>query len=58
MHCRRIVASCHLELKESDEKEENMDPVKLNIIVAKEVKEFFHREGIHSTTIQLEYTPE
>jgi len=51
----RVVASCHLELQEPDK---GVEPVKHNMMVAKQVKEFFHKEGIHSTTIQLEYSPE
>ena len=46
---RRVVASCHLELRE---------PAGGEVKVARDVKEFFHREGIHSTTIQLESGPE
>jgi len=45
---RRVVASCHLEVS---------PPVDDHMSVAREVKEFFHKEGIHSTTIQLEYSP-
>ena len=48
------MASCHLELKEPGVSE---DPVEHNMMVARQVKEFFHREGIHSTTIQLEFSP-
>ena len=48
------MASCHLELKEPGVRE---DPVEQNMMVARQVKEFFHREGIHSTTIQLEFSP-
>ena len=46
------MASCHLELKEPGVSE---DPVEHNMMVARQVKEFFHKAGIHSTTIQLEY---
>ena len=48
------MASCHLELEETGVGE---DPVQHNMMVARQVKEFFHREGIHSTTIQLEFSP-
>ena len=48
------MASCHLEVAEAGDRE---DPVQHNMIVARQVKEFFHREGIHSTTIQLEFSP-
>jgi len=51
----RVVASCHLELSEP---ENGVEPVEHNMAVARQVKEFFHQEGIHSTTIQLEYSPE
>ena len=47
------MASCHLELEEAGVGE---DPVQHNMVVARQVKEFFHREGIHSTTIQLEFS--
>lgn len=50
----RVVASCHLELTEPDK---GVEPVQHNMDIAKQVKEFFHQEGIHSTTIQLEYSP-
>jgi len=49
----RVVASCHLELSEP---EKGMEPVEHNMAVARQVKEFFHQSGIHSTTIQLEYS--
>ena len=49
------MASCHLELAEPGGGE---DPVQHNMMVARQVKEFFHLEGIHSTTIQLESGPE
>ena len=49
------MASCHLELQEP---EDNIDPMKHNMSVARQVKEFFHQQGIHSTTIQLEYSPQ
>ena len=48
------MASCHLEVAEARDGE---DPVQHNMMVARQVKEFFHREGIHSTTIQLEFSP-
>ena len=48
------MASCHLELEEAGVGE---DPVQHNMMVARQVKEFFHLEGIHSTTIQLEFSP-
>jgi len=51
---RRVVASCHLEILAQDSSE---DPVSHHMRVAREIKEFFHKEGIHSTTIQLEYSP-
>merc|ERR1719318_2018374 len=51
----RVVASCPLELNEP---EKGIEPVEHNMAVARQVKEFFHQEGIHSTTIQLEYSPE
>jgi len=44
---RRVVASCHLELMTSPKE----NPEDLN----RQVKEFFHKEGIHSTTIQMEF---
>lgn len=50
----RVVASCHLELNEP---EMGVEPVEHNMALARQVKEFFHKEGIHSTTIQLEYSP-
>jgi len=50
----RVVASCHLSLSQPG----GEDPIKYNMKVARQVKEFFHREGIHSTTIQLESGPE
>ena len=46
------MASCHLELAEPGGGE---DPVQHNMMVARQVKEFFHLEGIHSTTIQPEF---
>ena len=46
------MASCHLEVAEPGGGE---DPVQHNMMVARQVKEFFHKAGIHSTTIQLEY---
>jgi len=49
---RRVVASCHLEMTTP---EKGTEPVDHHMEVAREVKEFFHRAGIHSTTIQLEY---
>jgi len=49
----RVIASCHLEMSRPDT---GGDPVTHHMEVAREVKEFFHREGIHSTTIQLEYS--
>ena len=52
---RRVVASCHLEMFPP---EKGKDPVAHHMTLAREVKEFFHKAGIHSTTIQLEYTGE
>jgi len=49
----RIIASCHLEMSRP---EAGRDPINHHMDVAREVKEFFHRAGIHSTTIQLEYS--
>jgi len=49
---RRVVASCHLEMTFP---EPGGEPVDHHMQVAREVKEFFHQAGIHSTTIQLEY---
>jgi len=49
----RVVASCHLEVAEHSA---DQDPVQHNMMVARQVKEFFHKEGIHSTTIQLEFS--
>jgi len=53
---RRVVASCHLEMTAPSP---GTEPVDHHMAVAREVKEFFHSSGIHSTTIQLEYwTPQ
>jgi hypothetical protein len=53
---QRVVASCHLEMTPPAE---GTEPVDHHMAVAREVKEFFHSAGIHSTTIQLEYwTPD
>lgn len=49
---RRVVASCHLEMTFP---EPGVEPVDHHMQVARDVKEFFHKAGIHSTTIQLEY---
>ena len=49
----RVVASCHLEMTPP---ERGMEPVDHHMALAREVKEYFHKAGIHSTTIQLEYT--
>jgi len=49
---RRVVASCHLEMTAPPP---GTEPVDHHMAVAREVKEFFHSAGIHSTTIQLEY---
>ena len=48
----RVVASCHLEMTPP---ERGMEPVDHHMALAREVKEYFHKAGIHSTTIQLEY---
>ncbi|CAB4054492.1 SLC30A1 [Lepeophtheirus salmonis] len=42
----RIVASLHVTLKRQSDN---------NMEISRKIKEFFHRQGIHSTTIQLEY---
>jgi len=52
---RRVVASCHLELVEPGR---GVGALEHNMAVSRQVKEFFHQEGIHSTTIQLEYSPQ
>lgn len=52
---RRVVASCHLEMFPPEKGEE---PVAHHMTAAREVKEYFHKAGIHSTTIQLEYGSE
>ena len=49
---RRVVASCHLEMTPPPLGTESVDH---HMDVARQVKEFFHKAGIHSTTIQLEY---
>merc|ERR1719242_1492924 len=49
---RRVVASCHLEMFPPPL---GTEPVDHHMDVARQVKEFFHKAGIHSTTIQLEY---
>jgi len=49
---RRVVASCHLEMTPPPL---GTEPVDHHMDVARQVKEFFHKAGIHSTTIQLEY---
>merc|ERR1712183_222519 len=49
---RRVVASCHLEMTPPPLGTESVDH---HMEVARQVKEFFHKAGIHSTTIQLEY---
>merc|ERR1712088_805120 len=46
------VASCHLEMTPPPL---GTEPVDHHMDVARQVKEFFHKAGIHSTTIQLEY---
>jgi len=51
---RRVVASCHLEMTVPGR---GTEPVDHHMEVARQVKEFFHQAGIHSTTIQLEYGP-
>ena len=66
------MASCHLELNEPEKGVEPVEhnmavarqvgthftSVVALLILLYQVKEFFHQEGIHSTTIQLEYSPE
>merc|ERR1711936_21097 len=49
---RRVVASCHLEMTPPPL---GTEPVDHHMDVARQVKEFFHKASIHSTTIQLEY---
>ena len=49
---KRVVASCHLEMTPPPI---GTEPVDHHMHVARQVKEFFHKAGIHSTTIQLEY---
>jgi zinc transporter 1 len=49
---RRVVASCHLEMTPPPL---GTEPVDHHMDVARQVKEFFHKAGIHSTTVQLEY---
>ena len=67
----RVVASCHLEMFSP---EKGQEPVTHHMTTAREVstraetrsmttlfiqvKEYFHKAGIHSTTIQLEYGSE
>ena len=55
---RRVVASCHLEMFPPVPGTEPVDHQLHHMTLAREVKEFFHKAGIHSTTIQLEYTGE
>ena len=50
---RRVVASCHLEMFPPAQ---GAEPVDHHMTLARNVKEYFHTAGIHSTTIQLEYT--
>ena len=50
---RRVVASCHLEMFPPAQ---GTEPVRHHMALARNVKEYFHKAGIHSTTIQLEYT--
>jgi len=49
---RRIVASCHLEVEPL---EKGMTSQEYHMVIGREVKSYFHQNGIHSTTIQLEY---
>lgn len=51
---RRVVASCHLELSPPDK--DTQQPLHHHMTLARQVKEYFHTAGIHSTTIQLEYS--
>lgn len=50
----RVVASCHLEVAMPTN---TATPLDYHMVIAREVKLFFHSCGIHSTTIQLEYPP-
>jgi zinc transporter 1 len=50
----RVVASCHLEISTLPDQ---LEPLDYHMVLAREVKLFFHSCGIHSTTIQLEYPP-
>jgi zinc transporter 1 len=47
----RIVASVHVQLSE-----ETQHSLEEHMRLVKQMKGFFHREGIHSTTIQMEYS--
>ena len=50
---RRVVASCHLEMIGPAQGTESVEH---HMTLARNVKEYFHKAGIHSTTIQLEYS--
>lgn len=50
----RVIASCHLEISTLPD---TAEPLDYHMVLAREVKLFFHSCGIHSTTIQLEYPP-
>jgi len=49
----RVVASCHLEVTRPGPEVTSADH---HMTISRQIKEFFHSQGIHSTTIQLEYT--
>lgn len=49
----RVIASVHLEVARPPSDICNVDT---HMDIAKQIKEYFHSQGIHSTTIQLEYT--
>jgi len=51
---RRIVASCHLEVEPMVKGVSSED---YHMLIGRKVKTYFHQNGIHSTTIQVEYTP-
>jgi len=49
----RVIASVHLEVARPPK---DICNVSTHMDIAKQIKEYFHSHGIHSTTIQLEYT--
>jgi len=49
----RLVATCHLEVSQPVGGVTNVEH---HMNTARIIKEYFHSQGIHSTTIQLEYT--